>query len=140
MSKRKKSYQSRMYDPSNNTYYDERMVNPNSFNNSYNYPNFPMNGLNNNFNLNNIFDILNNIDLKNLNNILSFMTDGFDINKFNAADFMPESNLKNYEDKNSYNEIIINFFNSLKPILKIEFNDMLDRFIQFYMDELNKEK
>ena len=143
MSKRKKSYENRMYDTSN-TYYDERMMNTHNFNNgAYNFGNFPMNNPNvpnNNFNLNNIFDILNNIDFKNLNNIMSFMTDGFDINKFNMSDYVPENNFKNYDFKNSNNEMLINFLNSLKPILKIEFIDLLDRFIQFYMDEVNSEK
>lgn len=134
MSKRKKSYENRMYSTPNNIYYDETMVNPNNFNKStYNYPNYLMNNMNGN--INNVMDILNNIDFKNLNNMLSFMRDGFDINK--ASDFINKD--INY-NSGIYNENVINLLTSLKFVLKSEFNDIIDKFIQFYMDEINKEK
>ncbi len=93
----------------------------------------------NNANLNNILGLLNYIDLGKLNNIISFMYNGIDINSFGDID-IPNTN-KSIENINVYDsEIILNFLNSLKPILGNEFGSVVDRFIQFYIDDINKEK
>lgn len=142
MSKRKKSYDKINDD---NNYYNNRML---DLNNQYfnNYPNMAINNvqdvLRNGFNLNNIFEFLNSIDFRNLNAIIGLMSDGLDINNINFGNFNNnEETYKNYTNQSTYNnEIVINFFNSLKPILRSEFIDIIDNFIQFYMDEINKEK
>ncbi len=93
----------------------------------------------NNANLNNILGLLNYIDLGKLNNIIYFMYNGIDINSFGDID-IPNTN-KSIENINVYDsEIILNFLNSLKPILGNEFGSVVDRFIQFYIDDINKEK
>ena len=117
-------------------------------NNQYfnNYPNMAINNVQdvfkNGFNLNNIFEFLNSIDFRNLNAIIGLMSDGLDINNINFGNFNNnEETYKNYTNQSTYNnEMVINFFNSLKPILRSEFIDIIDNFIQFYMDEINKEK
>lgn len=142
MSKRKKSYDKINDD---NNYYNNRML---DLNNQYfnNYPNMAINNVQdvfrNGFNLNHIFEFLNNIDFKNLSAIIGLMSDGLDINNINFGNFNNnEETYKNYTNQSTYNnEIVINFFNSLKPILRSEFIDIIDNFIQFYMDEINKEK
>ncbi len=142
MSKRKKSYDKINDD---NNYYNNRML---DLNNQYfnNYPNMAINNVQdvfrNGFNLNHIFEFLNNIDFKNLSAIIGLMSDGLDINNINFGNFNNnEETYKNYTNQSTYNnEIVINFFNSLKPILRSEFMDIIDNFIQFYMDEINKEK
>ena len=142
MSKRKKSYD-KIND--NNNYYNNRML---DLNNQYfnNYPNMAINNVQdvfrNGFNLNNIFEFLNSIDFRNLNAIIGLMSDGLDINNINFGNFNNnEETYKNYTNQSTYNnEMVINFFNSLKPILRSEFIDIIDNFIQFYMDEINKEK
>lgn len=141
MSKRKKSY-NRMREE--NPYYVEKMMEPSNAQYFNPYYNMQMNNMNNQmydnnfkngFNYGNIMELLSTIDFKNLNNIMSFMSDGFDINNFNLGNF--NSNNIN----NTYNhEIIISFFNSLKPILGIDYSNIADKFIQFYMDEINGEK
>lgn len=142
MSKRKKSYDKINDD---NNYYNKRML---DLNNQYfnNYPNMAINNVQdvfrNGFNLNNIFEFLNSIDFRNLNAIIGLMSDGLDINNINFGNFNNnEETYKNYTNQSTYNnEMVINFFNSLKPILRSEFIDIIDNFIQFYMDEINKEK
>lgn len=142
MSKRKKSYDKINDD---NNYYNNRML---DLNNQYfnNYPNMAINNVQdvfrNGFNLNNIFEFLNSIDFRNLNTIIGLMSDGLDINNINFGNFNNnEETYKNYTNQSTYNnEMVINFFNSLKPILRSEFIDIIDNFIQFYMDEINKEK
>lgn len=142
MSKRKKSYDKINDD---NNYYNNRML---DLNNQYfnNYPNMAINNVQdvfrNGFNLNHIFEFLNSIDFKNLSAIIGLMSDGLDINNINFGNFNNnEETYKNYTSQSTYNnEIVINFFNSLKPILRSEFIDIIDNFIQFYMDEINKEK
>lgn len=142
MSKRKKSYDKINDD---NNYYNNRML---DLNNQYfnNYPNMAINNVQdvfrNVFNLNNIFEFLNSIDFRNLNAIIGLMSDGLDINNINFGNFNNnEETYKNYTNQSTYNnEMVINFFNSLKPILRSEFIDIIDNFIQFYMDEINKEK
>lgn len=142
MSKRKKSYDKINDD---NNYYNNRML---DLNNQYfnNYPNMAINNVQdvfrNGFNLNHIFEFLNNIDFKNLSAIIGLMSDGLDINNINFGNFNNnEETYKNYTNQSTYNnEIVINFFSSLKPILRSEFMDIIDNFIQFYMDEINKEK
>lgn len=142
MSKRKKSYDKINDD---NNYYNNRML---DLNNQYfnNYPNMAINNIQdvfrNGFNLNNIFEFLNSIDFRNLNAIIGLMSDGLDINNINFGNFNNnEETYKNYTNQSTYNnEMVINFFNSLKPILRSEFIDIIDNFIQFYMDEINKEK
>ncbi len=142
MSKRKKSYDKINDD---NNYYNNRML---DLNNQYfnNYPNMAINNVQdvfrNGFNLNNIFEFLNSIDFRNLNAIIGLMSDGLDINNINFGNFNNnEETYKNYTNQSTYNnEMVINFFNSLKPILRSEFIDIIDNFIQFYMDEINKEK
>lgn len=142
MSKRKKSYYKINDD---NNYYNNRML---DLNNQYfnNYPNMAINNVQdvfrNGFNLNNIFEFLNSIDFRNLNTIIGLMSDGLDINNINFGNFNNnEETYKNYTNQSTYNnEMVINFFNSLKPILRSEFIDIIDNFIQFYMDEINKEK
>lgn len=142
MSKRKKSYDKINDD---NNYYNNRML---DLNNQYfnNYPNMAINNVQdvfrNGFNLNHIFEFLNNIDFKNLSAIIGLMSDGLDINNINFGNFNNnEETYKNYTNQSTYNnEIVINFFSSLKPILRSEFIDIIDNFIQFYMDEINKEK
>ena len=142
MSKRKKSYDKINDD---NNYYNNRML---DLNNEYfnNYPNMAINNVQdvfrNGFNLNNIFEFLNSIDFRNLNAIIGLMSDGLDINNINFGNFNNnEETYKNYTNQSTYNnEMVINFFNSLKPILRSEFIDIIDNFIQFYMDEINKEK
>lgn len=142
MSKRKKSYNKINDD---NNYYNNRML---DLNNQYfnNYPNMAINNVQdvfrNGFNLNNIFEFLNSIDFRNLNAIIGLMSDGLDINNINFGNFNNnEETYKNYTNQSTYNnEMVINFFNSLKPILRSEFIDIIDNFIQFYMDEINKEK
>ena len=129
----------------NNNYYNNRML---DLNNQYfnNYPNMAINNVQdvfrNGFNLNNIFEFLNSIDFRNLNAIIGLMSDGLDINNINFGNFNNnEETYKNYTNQSTYNnEMVINFFNSLKPILRSEFIDIIDNFIQFYMDEINKEK
>lgn len=143
MSKRKKSYDEINDD---NNYYSNRMIDLN--NNKYfnSYPNMVINNVQdvfrNGFNLNHIFEFLNNIDFKNLNAIMGLMSDGLDINNINFGNFNNnEETYKNYTNQSTYNnEMVINFFNSLKPILRNEFIDIIDNFIQFYMDDINKEK
>lgn len=143
MSKRKKSYDKINDD---NNYYSNRMIDLN--NNQYfnNYSNTPINNIQdifrNGFNLNHIFEMLNNIDFKNLNAIMHLMSDGFDINNINFGNLNNNDGIyKNYTNNSTYNnEMVINFFNSLKPILGDEFINVIDNFIQFYMDEINKEK
>lgn len=143
MSKRKKSYDKINDD---NNYYSNRMIDLN--NNQYfnNYSNTPINNIQdifrNGFNLNHIFEMLNNIDFKNLNAIMHLMSDGFDINNINFGNLNNNDGIyKNYTNNSTYNnEMVINFFNSLKPILGDEFINIIDNFIQFYMDEINKEK
>ena len=143
MSKRKKGY-NRMHDDYNN----DRIPEVNNLNNQYfntfpNYPNMymnnPQNILENGINFNNLFDFLNNVDIKNLNTLVSLISDGFDINNFGMN---LENNYKTYNSENIFNtnESIINFLNSLKPILRVEVRDIIDKFIKFYMDELNGEK
>ena len=142
MSKRKKSYDKINDD---NNYYNNRML---DLNNQYfnNYPNMAINNVQdvfrNGFNLNNIFEFLNSIDFRNLNAIIGLMSDGLDINNINFGNINNnEETYKNYTNQSTYNnEMVINFFNSLKPILRSEFIDIIDNFIQFYMDEINKEK
>lgn len=142
MSKRKKSYDKINDD---NNYYNNRML---DLNNQYfnNYPNMAINNVQdvfrNGFNLNNIFEFLNSVDFRNLNAIIGLMSDGLDINNINFGNFNNnEETYKNYTNQSTYNnEMVINFFNSLKPILRSEFIDIIDNFIQFYMDEINKEK
>ena len=142
MSKRKKSYDKINDD---NNYYNNRML---DLNNQYfnNYPNMAINNVQdvfrNVFNLNNIFEFLNSIDFRNLNAIIGLVSDGLDINNINFGNFNNnEETYKNYTNQSTYNnEMVINFFNSLKPILRSEFIDIIDNFIQFYMDEINKEK
>ena len=142
MSKRKKSYDKINDD---NNYYNNRML---DLNNQYfnNYPNMAINNVQdvfrNGFNLNNIFEFLNSIDFRNLNAIIGLMSDGLDINNINFGNFNNnEETYKNYTNQSTYNnEMVINFFNSLKPILRSEFIDIIDNFKQFYMDEINKEK
>lgn len=142
MSKRKKSYDKINDD---NNYYNNRML---DLNNQYfnNYPNMAINNVQdvfrNGVNLNNIFEFLNSIDFRNLNAIIGLMSDGLDINNINFGNFNNnEETYKNYTNQSTYNnEMVINFFNSLKPILRSEFIDIIDNFIQFYMDEINKEK
>lgn len=89
-------------------------------------------------NYNNIVDLLNNIDVNNLRNVISMIFNGNDINNFNFNDLNKEVN---YID-NIYNrnEAVINFFNCLKVVLKDEFSEIMDKFIKFYMDEINNEK
>lgn len=138
MSKRKKYYNKE------NIYCDDGKKN---INNSYmdygNYQNiFPNNYqdiLGNNINWNNIMSIVNSPEFKKLNNIISLMNNGVDINNFGNFDFQNDS--EEFRKMDIYNsEIILGFFNSLKPILGNEFGDVIDRFIQFYMDDINKEK
>lgn len=140
MSKRKKSYD-KVHE--GNPYYTGKLMEPNNMQylNPYYYMQMhnmgnPVYGNNfrNDFNYGNIMETLNNMDLKNLNNIMSLISDGFDINNFNLEKFIGDIN-------NTYdNEIIISFFNSLKPLLGIDYSNIVDKFIQFYMDEINGEK
>ena len=128
MSKRKKSYDKINDD---NNYYNNRML---DLNNQYfnNYPNMAINNVQdvfrNGFNLNNIFEFLNSIDFRNLNAIIGLMSDGLDINNINFGNFNNnEETYKNYTNQSTYNnEMVINFFNSLKPILRSEFIDIID--------------
>ena len=116
MSKRKKSYDKINDD---NNYYNNRML---DLNNQYfnNYPNMAINNVQdvfkNGFNLNNIFEFLNSIDFRNLNAIIGLMSDGLDINNINFGNFNNnEETYKNYTNQSTYNnEMVINFFNSLK--------------------------
>ena len=81
--------------------------------------------------------VLNNVDINNLNNIFSLLSNGFDINN----NFNVENKTNNiFDEIHNKNEIIINFLNSLKPLLGIEFGNIIDRFIDFYMEEINSEK
>ena len=111
MSKRKKSYDRAEYE---NNYYNNRLIDSNY-----------------------IMDVLNNVDINNLNNIFSLLSNGFDINN----NFNVENKTNNiFDEIHNKNEIIINFLNSLKPLLGIEFGNIIDRFIDFYMEEINSEK
>ncbi len=117
MSKKKRSY----IDDGLNYYYDQNRL--------------PYNNIFTNYN--NILDLLNNIDVNNLKNAISMIFDGNDINKFNFNNGNKEVNSIDIYNRN---EVIINFFNSLKGILKEDFYEIVDRFIGFYMDEINKER
>lgn len=88
-------------------------------------------------NYNNIVDLLNNIDMNNLKNAISMIFNGNDINKFNFNEGNTEVNSIDIYNRN---EVIINFFSCLKVVLRQEFCDVIDRFIEFYMDEINKER
>ncbi|AID44245.1 hypothetical protein SFBM_0306 [Candidatus Arthromitus sp. SFB-mouse-Japan] len=138
MSKRKKSYDRAEYE---NNYYNNRLIDSNYVGNNFNpYLNtkFQFNNFNDIYNnLNNIMDVLNNVDINNLNNIFSLLSNGFDINN----NFNVENKTNNiFDEIHNKNEIIINFLNSLKPLLGIEFGNIIDRFIDFYMEEINSEK
>lgn len=139
MSKRKKSYDRAEYE--NNYYNNNRLIDSNYVGNNFNpYLNtkFQFNNFNDIYNnLNNIMDVLNNVDINNLNNIFSLLSNGFDINN----NFNVENKTNNiFDEIHNKNEIIINFLNSLKPLLGIEFGNIIDRFIDFYMEEINSEK
>ncbi len=132
MSKRKKSYDRVEFSPN----YYNRIGEP-----QYNYPYNPFNfqipqDTYNKMNFNNMLDVLNNIDMNNLNNIFSLLSNGVDINN-NLNNEYTQNTFKGIKNKN---EVVINFFNSLKPILGDEFYEIIDRFIEFYMEEINREK
>lgn len=135
MSKRKKSYDRVEY---SNDYYNNRMMDFNTSTPNYSFNPYNTNYLLNNpndiynkLNFNNMLNVLNNIDLNNLNSIVSLLSNGVDING---------SLYNNFGDFQNRNEVLINFLNSLKPMLGVEFTGLIDRFIEFYMKEINDEK
>lgn len=145
MSKRKKSYDRIDYTNGyyNNGYYNSRMMDCNAQIPNYSFTPYNNNFLTNNIqdtynklNFNNMIDVLNNIDMNNLNNIVSLLSNGVDIN--NNLNY--ENLYNNFGEFQNRNEVLINFLNSLKPMLGIEFSEIIDKFIDFYMEEINKEK
>lgn len=87
-------------------------------------------------NLYKMFNTLGNMDFRNLINIISLISDGFDINDIKLDKF----NYENINNGTYINENVINFFVALKPILGIEIGNIIDKFIEFYMNEINNEE
>lgn len=74
-----------------------------------------------------------NMDFRKLATLMNLVSDGFDINNINFEN----SNYKNMNNSTYVNESVINFFIALKPILGIEIGNIIDKFIEFYMSEIN---
>ncbi|BAK80801.1 hypothetical protein [Candidatus Arthromitus sp. SFB-rat-Yit] len=134
MSKRKKYNNKIEYE---NGCYDNRFID-NNFNSYLYNRGFQTNNFNDMYkNLNNMIGVLNNMDIDNLNNIFSLISNGFDIN--NNVN-IPNNKENIFDEINNKTEIVINFLNSLKPLLGIEFTHIINKFIDFYMEEVNSEK
>lgn len=87
-------------------------------------------------NFNNILSMINQDDINRLYNVINLISNGFDINNIN---FKNDENT-NFNNCTYNSEDIINFFNSLKPFLGMEINSIIDKFLDFYMDEINMDK
>lgn len=88
-------------------------------------------------NFNNILSRISQEDIDRLFNIANIISNGFDINNMNFKDDNENSNF----NACTYNsEDIVNFFNSLKPFMGVEINLIIDKFLNFYMDEINIDK
>ena len=139
MSKRKKSYNK----INENIYSNQQNNISDSYMDYGNYQNTFSNSVQdifrNNINWNNIMNIMNSPEFRKINSIISLMSNGVDINNFDNLNF--QNGDGDFEKMDVYNsELVLRFFNSLKPLLGNEFGDIIDRFIQFYMDDINKEK
>lgn len=82
--------------------------------------------------INNILCTLTKEDINRINTAINLISNGFNINELNYKNEIGDFTYRN--------EVIINFFNSLKPFMGMEMSNIIDKFLTFFMDEINRDK